>query len=300
MKTSKKLNTNKMTNSNALMTNCHKGGIKIRTTDNDYTKNPFEKLYCVEEKIIPVNSSGNISFDQLDLTIENYTKQDIFNLFGIKTNVLTENIMKDCKKTVLKTHPDKSRLEQKIFLFFSSAYKKLFSIYEYQNKSSKNLDDEYINNDIEIDNVLDPNNVIKDTNKFNKLFNEAFCKHRLEDPNETGYGDWLKSDEDIVFITNISKTNINSEMEKRKKHVQTLTTYTGVSEQFAPIFAGSTLMQYNDNFTSGSIFSNEGMGYTDLRQAYVESVIPVTEEDFHKIPKFQSVDEYKRFREKQI
>ena len=89
-------------------------------------------------------------------------------------------------------------------------------------------------------------------------------------------------------------------MEKRKKHVQTLTTYSGVSEQFAPIFAGSTLMQYNDNFTSGSIFSNEGMGYTDLRQAYVESVIPVTEDDFHKIPKFKSVDEYKRFREKQI
>ena len=39
------------------------------------------------------------------------------------------------------------------------------------------------------------------------------------------------------------------------------------------------------------------MGFTDLRQAYVESVIPVTEEDFNKTQKFKSVDEYKRHRE---
>jgi hypothetical protein len=39
------------------------------------------------------------------------------------------------------------------------------------------------------------------------------------------------------------------------------------------------------------------MGYTDLRQAYVESVIPVTEDDFRKTKQFKSIDEYKRHRE---
>ena len=38
------------------------------------------------------------------------------------------------------------------------------------------------------------------------------------------------------------------------------------------------------------------MGFTDLKQAYVESVIPVTEEDFNNIPKFQNIDEYNRYR----
>jgi hypothetical protein len=39
------------------------------------------------------------------------------------------------------------------------------------------------------------------------------------------------------------------------------------------------------------------MGFTDLRQAYVESVIPVTEDDFNKVKQFRSIDEYKRHRE---
>jgi hypothetical protein len=56
-------------------------------------------------------------------------------------------------------------------------------------------------------------------------------------------------------------------------------------------------MSYDSNFSSGSLFSNEGIGYTDLRQAYVESVIPVTEEDFHRTQKFKTTEEYKRHRD---
>jgi hypothetical protein len=56
-------------------------------------------------------------------------------------------------------------------------------------------------------------------------------------------------------------------------------------------------MEYNTNFTSGSLFNSGNMGYTDLRQAYVESVIPVTEDDYNKKQKFRSFDEYKRHRD---
>ena len=49
--------------------------------------------------------------------------------------------MREAKKIVLKTHPDKSRLEPKYFLFFSQAYKKIFQIYEFQNKSAKKQED---------------------------------------------------------------------------------------------------------------------------------------------------------------
>jgi len=290
-------------NSNTIMTSCHKGGIKIRNTNNDYKSNPFAKLKNYKKKIIPINDKGIILYDKLDLNIENYSREDVFNLFSIETNTLTEEIMKNSKKTVLKIHPDKSKLDQKYFFFFSAAYKKLFSIYEFQQKTSRDTKEEYnTNNDIVLDTIfaVGETNNNKNSKEFNKWFNEQFKKNQLEDPLENGYGDWLKSDEDIVFIPHVTKSNMAEEIEKRKKHVQTLTTYTGVGEQFAPVFAGSTIIEYNDNYTSGGIFSNEGMGYTDLRQAYVESVIPVTEEDYHKIPKFSSVDEYKRFREKAL
>ena len=66
-----------------------------------------------------------------------------------------------------------------------------------------------------------------------------------------------------------------------------MTTYNGVNDPYASTFGGSTLMEYNKNFTSGTLFSSDGMGYTDLRQAYVESVIPVTEDDYKKMPKYK-------------
>lgn len=288
-------------NTSNVMTSCHKGGIKIKNTNNDYKSNPFEHLQHNKEKHILLNDKGILDYAQLDLNIENYSREEVFKLFSIKTNILTDEIMKECKKIVLKTHPDKSNLNQKYFFFFSSAYKKLFSIYEFQQKTSRDTKEEYntTDNNIVIDTIIKPKtpDFSKNPEKFNKWFNEQFKKNQIDDPLENGYGDWLKSDEDIVFIPHVTKSNMAAEMEKRKKHVQTLTAYTGVGEQFAPVFAGSTIIEYNDNFTSGGIFSNEGMGYTDLRQAYVESVIPVTEEDYRKIPKFSSVDEYKRFRE---
>ena len=60
---------------------------------------------------------------------------------------------------------------------------------------------------------------------------------------------------------------------------------------------GIFLLDYNNNFTSGSLFRNDGMGYTDLKQAYVESVIPVTAEDYNNMPKFRNIEEYKRHRD---
>jgi hypothetical protein len=81
-----------------------------------------------------------------------------------------------------------------------------------------------------------------------------------------------------------------SEMDKIKKQVQAISVYNGVNDQCSSTFGGSALMEYNNNFTSGSLFSNDGMGYTDLKQAYVESVIPITEDDYNKMPKFKTIE----------
>jgi hypothetical protein len=56
-------------------------------------------------------------------------------------------------------------------------------------------------------------------------------------------------------------------------------------------------MAYDSNFSSGSLFSSDGMGFTDLRQAYAESVIPVTEDDYNKMEKFRNIEDYKRHRD---
>jgi hypothetical protein len=148
--------------------------------------------------------------------------------------------------------------------------------------------------------MFDTKKDLKDNKNFNNWFNEQFEKHKLEDPIEHGYGNWLKSDEDIIFTPqNINKDNIDKEMDKRKKELQALTPYKGFGDSFlSSSVGGSSLMEYNSNFTSGFLFTGGGgMGYTDLRQAYAESVIPVTKDDFNKVQKFRSVDEYRRHRD---
>ena len=295
--------------SNVCMTKCHKGGIKIKETNNNYNNDPFANVNpfnVVEEKKREEINYNTQSYSNLDLNIDNYSRDDIYKLFGLKSSInLNEDIIKECKKIVLKTHPDKSRLDNKYFLFFTKAYKKLLTIHEFQNKTkNKKIDNnEYYdsNNGLILDKMFDMNSELKKSKNFNNWFNEQFEKHRLEDPVETGYGNWLKSDEDIVFTqTNITKDKMAVEMEKRKKEVQTISMYTGLNESYSSTFGGSSLMNYNSNFTSDTLFSSDGMGYTDLRQAYVESVIPVTEEDYQKREKFNSFDEYKRHRDNTI
>ena len=63
----------------------------------------------------------------VDLEINNYSVEELFGLFHIQH--LDEETMKTAKKIVLKTHPDKSKLDPKYFLFYSQAYRRLFGIY---------------------------------------------------------------------------------------------------------------------------------------------------------------------------
>jgi len=295
--------------SNFSMTTCTKTGIKIKKTGNDYKHDPFAgidpfKNQTRETERIDIDYNRN-GYETIDLKIENYSREELYKLFGFKTTaILTEENMKEAKKIVLKTHPDKSRLDNKYFIFFGKAFNKLKEIYEFQNKSNKKTTDtnEYFDsqNGQVLDKMFDMKKDLKDPKNFNEWFNKQFEKHKIDDTNENGYGSWLKSDEDIIFTPqNINKDSIGREMEKRKKEIQALTPYKGFSDSFnSSSIGGSALMEYNSNFTSGSLFSGGGgMGYTDLRQAYAESVIPVTEEDFNKTQKFKSIDEYKRHRD---
>lgn len=294
---------------NFSMTTCGKTGIKIKNNGNDYKSDPFAGVDPFKNQIresdkfqVEYNKSG---YESIDLNVENYSREELYKLFGFKTSlILTEESMKEAKKIVLKTHPDKSRLDNQYFIFFGKAYNKLKQIYEFQNKTNKKITDtnEYYDsqNTQVLDKMFDMKKDLKKPEKFNDWFNKQFEKHKLEDTNENGYGNWLKSDEDIIFTPqNINKDSMGREMEKRKKEIQSLTPYKGFSDSFnSSSVGGSSLMEYNSNFTSGTLFSGDGgMGYTDLRQAYAESVIPVTEDDFNKSQKFKSVNEYKRHRD---
>ena len=66
--------------------------------------------------------------DDYELNIENYNLDDILSLFHIDYNFTKEDLAA-AKKLALHTHPDKSGLDQKYFIFFQKAYKILHKIY---------------------------------------------------------------------------------------------------------------------------------------------------------------------------
>ena len=138
---------------------------------------------------------------ELDLNLDNYSLDDLFNLFNIRNHILDEEIMKNAKQITLKMHPDKSRLEPKFFVFFRKAYNRLVDIYEFQNKSlnkkQNNSDNSMSEDNVQILNNLKNKPEFKDKNNFNQWFNENFEKYRLDNPNERGYGDWLKSNDNF-------------------------------------------------------------------------------------------------------
>lgn len=271
-------------------TSCPKAGIKIHQSDNDYTENPFFKEQSQLSK--PV-SFHNTTLNSLDLDLDHYSLEDLYHLFNIDVKCLSEESLKAAKQIVIKMHPDKSQLHAKYFLFFSKAYKRLFSIYEFQNKSSQKQykDEDFFDesNKNILNNMFEKNKEFKDPKNFNSWFNQTFEKHRLDNPIEQGYGDWLKSNEGFISINeNITKENMNDIFEQKKKQIQAVSVYTGVTDIFASTFGGS-LLDGGDNFTTDD--------YTDLRQAYTETLIPVTQEDYNKIQKFNNISEYKRHRD---
>jgi hypothetical protein len=232
---------------------------------------------------VGANEVGRSAIASIDLNIENYNLTDLLALFKLDFE-FNEEDLKRVKKTVMQTHPDKSRLDKKYFLFFTSAYKIIFSIHEFRHKSGKKQSTEYtVEKDEEKELLL--KEVQKKPN-FNKIFNELFEKHRIkDDESENGYGDWIKSGENMDTRTT-TFGQMNATFEQKKKEVKELIPFKEV-EELGQSSGHFDLTRDKPEYYSSALFSS--LQYEDLKKAHVESVIPVNNDDYLARPKFKSV-----------
>jgi len=215
----------------------------------------------------------------IDLDINNYKLIDILNLFKLNYN-FSKCELKNTKRMVLKTHPDKSNLDQKYFLFFIKAFKILLQIYEFREHKEHNehkvkdktYDKTYLHSK-ENEDLLEN---FKSNPNFNQMFNELFEKHNLNTLSKSdGYGDWLKSDQDIN-TDNVSKNNMNEYIENKKRELSAIQPVNNIKELSNNTFSNLFGHDEHENFAS-DVFSS--LPYEDLKKAHVESLIPVTIED---------------------
>lgn len=234
-------------------------------------------------------SKSKMTNSELDLDIDNYSLDDILELFKIDNIDSVENLAR-AKMITLKMHPDKSGLDKEYFLFFSKAYKIIYNLHIIQDKTrerGKNSDYDNYKDTLDRDNriILDKITKRKTSSKeFNEWFNREFEAMKVKDEyTANGYGDWLNGDdeprEDVKCnnkCTNVEA--IHKNIEQRKKEL-----YKIVKQE--------DIMDYNDggycdignnapdNYSSG-MFSS--LAFQDLKQAHTETVIPVDERDADK------------------
>lgn len=234
--------------------------------------------------------------EHLDLNINNYNLKDILDLFKLPSN-FDESQLKMAKLTALKTHPDKSGLNPEIFRFFLKAYNVLVKIYKFRRRSESDL--ENVSYD-KSDTYIDKNEKLLDKIKnkpveqFNDWFNEIFEKVNAGEEMR-GHGDWLSSDKGLVQEQAKNLSDFGRVFNKTKENLKQVVIYDSVQDSMTNSF-GSMLNGNEEQIFSSNIFSNSKLKFEDVKVAHTETVVPVSESDFHKIPKFNSVDEYQRHR----
>jgi len=233
--------------------------------------------------------------DTIDLNLDNYELQDLLNLFKLDYNFSLDDL-KQAKKMVMKTHPDKSDLPKEYFLFFSSAFKVVVSIHKFRIRGNATASTQYAPDDEEDEAKELMLRKLANKPNFNKIFNELFEKHRVSDEETSGgYGDWLKSDEDIDTSV-VTKQNMHAAFEAKKiKARNELVAKTGVAELGGNGCGQCELVGGVPESYGSALFSN--LGYEDLRKAHVETVIPVTHDDMNVRPAFANEQQLRRHRD---
>jgi hypothetical protein len=145
--------------------------------------------------------------------------------------------------------------------------------------------------------------------EFNRWFNEKFEQYRLKDDElETGYEAWLRgetdddtnpeqnTDDSGSWADKVARLN-QRKQELRNKYAlverQELE-YAGGFEN-GSAGGGYDLTRERPQEYSSGIFGN--LRYEDLKKAHTETVIPVTEEDYYKTKRFNTVNELQTFRD---
>lgn len=216
-----------------------------------------------------------------NLNLDEYNLEDIMDLFGLDHG-FTETDLRNAKKVIMKVHPDKSRLDEKFFIFFSKAYNILCYIFRFREKHGNDGCIQYDKNSYS-DEVEEAKfaKFIKSKN-FNKKFNELFEANKVTTEfEEGGYGDWYKNqdegEEKHETITSISQ--MGDAFHKERLRTKALVEYKGVQELNSIGLGTDLAMSRPENYSS-DLFSK--LPYEDLRKAHEETVVPVLQSDVQR------------------
>jgi len=187
----------------------------------------------------------------LDLDLDNYSFDDLLRLFKLPRNFDTTQL-KNAKKIVFAVHPDKSGLSKEYFVFFLNAYKMVVQIHAAG--GGVKTDAFVLNDDAAKRKVAETFTKSADfKDKFNTLFQQVYIQS-----DDEGYGDWLKSNEDL-----------DVSFDARKKDARGM------------VVRGSSGVPNASPSSLKSASLGQSDAYASLKNVYTtDTVLGVSEEDF--------------------
>jgi hypothetical protein len=233
-----------------------------------------------------------------NLNIHMYKFEELLGLFDLSYDISFED-MKRAKKKVLMSHPDKSKLDPKYFLFYKKAFDLVVNFYENQNKQKKSLPNEKVDyspmsNNLNKQTTKEVSNIINgmDKKKFNSQFNELFDKNMTKKIDESR-NEWFTSEKSSYEINEkINSKNMSSAIENVKQQQQQVVRYAGVQDLYINSESGNKL--YDDEDDDGSYVTSDPFSklkFDDLRKVHKEqTVINVSEKDYNNVKQYSSVD----------
>lgn len=255
-----------------------------------------------------------------NLNIQSYSLPELLGLFDIKSAYqISLEDLKRAKKKVLMLHPDKSHLTPEYFLFYKKALDVIVQFYNSQNRQNQVINENTTkyrpenptgHNKSTTQHI---NNVIgkMSAGDFNSKFNNLFETNKMSDRPDPNRNNWFTDETPTISMPerqSISAKNMGQAFEtiKQQSANSNIVKYRGVQDLYSGSAVGISALyddigdedEVNDTYVTSDPFSK--LKYDDLRKVHKDqTVFAVSETDFAKMPKYQSVDHFNRERGKQ-
>ena len=244
-----------------------------------------------------------------NLNIENYTFDELLDLFHLDYNSSLDDL-KQAKKIALSMHPDKSRLPSEYFLFYKKAFQVVIDFFREKTKINQTVpsgnENKMVYQPIETADERTAQHLRQKINNiksadFKDKFNELYEKNVPKKIDDSRNNWFVNNDPLFEFDAPTSTKDISHSIDKVKERTSSLVQYKGVQ----PLNFSSGGGRYHDEldedpneYVSCDPFSK--LKFDDLRKVHRDqTVLSVSERDYDKVEKYNSIDQYNRARSTQ-
>ena len=213
---------------------------------------------------------------RMDLDINHYNYDDLRAIFDLPSPYTREQ-WKASTTIVKQTHPDKSGLDKKYFMFFRRAHALLGAAL--QTRGVRGEEDELLGKPER--ERIEQMSEQEFLSWFNGTF-EELCKDE-----KAGYGEWLASDEGTVTVEGSGDVHSYFQKQRVSDIGRADLVVCDAGESFDTL--GTTPASY-----SAPLFS--ALQYDDVRIAHSQTFIPVGQQDFARAGRHETVEERRQVR----